>query len=142
MKTYKGQFKPKNPHKYIGNLSNIIYRSGWELKYMIYLDNHPDVLQWNSEEIVIPYRSPVDGRIHRYFPDFLVKTKHTTMIVEIKPKKQTKPPKKPKKVSRQYVSEVMTWGVNEAKWKAAEEYCKDRLWQFRVFTEDHLGIKT
>ena len=142
MKTYKGQFKPKNPHKYIGNLSNIIYRSGWELKYMIYLDNHPDILQWNSEEIVIPYRSPVDGRMHRYFPDFLVKTKVVTMIIEIKPKKQTIPPKKPKKVSRQYLNEVMTWGVNEAKWKAAEEYCKDRQWQFRVFTEDHLGIKT
>jgi hypothetical protein len=142
MKTYKGQFKPKNPHKYIGNLSNIIYRSGWELKYMIYLDNHPDILQWNSEEIVIPYRSPVDGMMHRYFPDFLVKTKDVTMIIEIKPKKQTIPPKKPKKVSRQYLNEVMTWGVNEAKWKAAQEYCKDRLWQFRVFTEDHLGIKT
>jgi hypothetical protein len=142
MKTYKGQFKPKNPHKYIGNLFNIIYRSGWELKYMMYLDNHPDVLQWNSEEIVIPYRSPVDGRMHRYFPDFLVKTKNVTMIIEIKPKKQTTPPKKPKKVSRQYLNEVMTWGVNEAKWKAADEYCKDRQWQFRVFTEDHLGIKT
>jgi hypothetical protein len=109
---------------------------------MIYLDNHPDILQWNSEEIVIPYRSPVDGMMHRYFPDFLVKTKDVTMIIEIKPKKQTIPPKKPKKVSRQYLNEVMTWGVNEAKWKAAQEYCKDRLWQFRVFTEDHLGIKT
>ena len=109
---------------------------------MIYLDNHPDILQWNSEEIVIPYRSPVDGRMHRYFPDFLVKTKDVTMIIEIKPKKQTIPPKKPKKVSRQSLNEVMTWGVNEAKWKAAQEYCKDRLWQFRVFTEDHLGIKT
>ena len=142
MKTYKGQFKPRNPHKYIGDLSNIIYRSGWELKYMMYLDNHPDILQWNSEEIVIPYRSPVDGKFHRYYPDFLVKTKHTVMIIEIKPKKQTTPPKKPKKVSRQYINEVMTWGVNEAKWKAAEEYCKDRQWKFRVFTEDHLGIKT
>ena len=141
MKTYKGSFKPRNPHKYIGNLSNIIYRSGWELKYMMYLDNHPDVLQWNSEEIVIPYRSPIDGRVHRYYPDFLVKTKHVTMVIEIKPKKQTFPPKKPKKITRQYINEVVTWGVNEAKWKAAVEYCGDRLWQFKVFTEDHLGIK-
>ena len=76
-KFYQGRFKPDNPQKYKGDASNIIYRSGWELKLMRYLDKHPHVTRWNSEEIIIPYRSPIDGKMHRYFPDFYVeKTYH------------------------------------------------------------------
>jgi hypothetical protein len=145
MKTLKGKFKPKNPSKYKGDPSNIIYRSSWELKFMIYLDDHPDVLQWASEELVIPYRSPVDGKVHRYFPDFTVRKKTLegiteTLLIEIKPFAQTKEPVKKKTINKAYINEVMTWGVNQAKWKAADEYCKDRKWRFLVMTEKELGI--
>lgn len=146
MALYQGFFKPKNPDKYKGDPTNIIYRSGWELKLMIYLDNHKDILKWSSEEIIVPYRSPIDGRLHKYYPDFLV-TKinkngiQETMLIEVKPKKQTQPPKRQAKVTKRYLTEVKTWGVNEAKWKAANEYCKDRGWSFHIFTEKELGIK-
>jgi hypothetical protein len=146
MKTYKGYFKPKNPQKYKGNPTNIIYRSGWELKFMMYLDSKNEVLSWGSEEVVIPYRSPIDGKIHRYFTDFVV-TKinkegiKETAVIEIKPSKQTKPPKKQEKITKRYLTEVKTWGVNEAKWKAAAEYCMLKGWTFHIFTEKELGIK-
>lgn len=138
----QGFFKPKNPDKYRGDPTNIVYRSGWELRLMSHFDLHSDVIWWSSEERIIPYRSPVDNRVHRYFPDFLihVKTmegKYETVLIEVKPKAQTQPPKRTEK-SKRYLNEVMTWGVNEAKWKAAEEYCKDRGWKFQVFTEDHI----
>ena len=138
----QGLFKPKNPQKYKGDPTNIVYRSGWELRLMSYFDLHGDVIWWASEERIIPYRSPVDNRVHRYFPDFLVhlKTrdgKHETVLVEVKPKAQTVPPKQTVK-SKRYINEVMTWGVNQAKWKAAEDYCKDRGWRFQIFTEDHI----
>ena len=146
MKTYKGYFKPKNPSKYRGDPRNIIYRSSWELRLMSYLDDHKDVISWGSEEIVIPYRSPIDGRVHRYFVDFIVTKINSsglkeTSLIEVKPAIQTKPPAKKAKVTRQYINEVTTWGVNEAKWKAAIEYCKDRGWTFHIFTENELGIK-
>lgn len=146
MKTYKGRFTPKNPKKYKGDPTNIIYRSLWERKVMVYLDENPNILEWGSEEIVIPYISPVDNRYHRYFPDFHVKAKTkdgsiSTMILEVKPKAQTKEPTKKKRITKQYITEVTTWGVNQAKWKAATEYCLDRGWEFKLITEDHLGIK-
>ena len=144
--SYKGYFKPKNPNKYLGDPSNIIYRSLWELKFMRYLDEHKNVLQWASEEFSIPYRSPIDGKIHKYYPDFLVKQLNKqgvteTVVVEIKPKKQSIEPKVQTKPTRRYVREVVTYGINSAKWKAAMEYCEDRKWQFKVLTEDELGIK-
>ena len=142
----KGFFKPQNPAKYKGNPTSIVYRSSWELKFMSYLDKHDDVLLWESEEMFIPYRSPVDNRIHRYFPDFIVKKRDKdglvkTVMIEVKPESQTRPPKKPAKMTKRYINEVYTWGVNEAKWKAANEYCLDRGWSFHVFTEKQLGIK-
>jgi hypothetical protein len=138
----KGRFKPKNPHKYKGDPTNIVYRSGWELKLMGYLDNHEEVVQWASEEFCIPYRSPVDNRIHRYFPDFWVKkVDGSVMVIEVKPASQAEPPKQPKRMSRRYVNEVFEYGKNQAKWKAAREYCDDRGWQFVVMTEKELGIK-
>lgn len=146
MATYKGFFKPKNPKKYRGDPTNIIYRSSWELKLMLYLDEHKDIITWGSEELIIPYRSPIDGRIHRYFPDFIV-TKinkegiKETVVIEVKPSSQTKPPKKQQNMTKRYLTEVKTWGMNEAKWKAALEYCKDRKWSFHIFTEKELGIK-
>jgi hypothetical protein len=144
--TYKGIFKPKNCQKYRGNPTNIIYRSRWELKLMMHLDEHPNVIEWSSEEFVIPYRSPVDGKIHRYFPDFYVKKINKegikeTVIIEVKPAAQCVEPKKQPKPTRKYITEVMTYGVNQAKWAAAKEFCADRKWQFQIFTEKELGIK-
>jgi hypothetical protein len=138
----QGIFKPINPQKYKGDPTNIMYRSGWECRLMSHFDLHPDVIWWSSEEKIIPYRSPIDNKVHRYFPDFLVHMKTTsgkleTVLVEVKPKAQTVPPTRSKN-QRKYLSEVMTWGVNEAKWKAAEEYCKDRGYKFMIMTEDHI----
>lgn len=140
---YSGQFKPKNPQKYVGDPNNIIYRSSWEHRFMHHFDMQPWCISWASEELVVPYISPVDNRWHRYFVDFVVKVKNNkeelkTWMVEVKPKKQTKPPEPQKRITKQYITEVTTWGVNQAKWKAAEEYCLDRGWEFVIFTEDHL----
>lgn len=146
MKTYKGRFSPQNPKKYKGDPTNIIFRSLWERKFMKHLDENASILEWSSEEIRIPYISPLDNRYHRYFPDFYVKAVNPDgtlkeMLIEIKPKKETKEPTKKKRITKQYITEVTTWGKNQAKWKAAEEYCADRGWQFMILTEDHLGIK-
>lgn len=146
MATTKGYFKPLNPDKYKGDVSNIVYRSRWEFVYMARLDKDPDVIWWQSEETIIPYRSPVDNRIHRYYPDFVVRKKTKegtkTIVVEIKPYAQTLPPTitEGKKKSRKYVNEVMTWGVNSAKWKAAREFCRDRGYIFEIITEKELGL--
>ena len=146
MKTYKGFFRPKNPKKYQGDPNNIVYRSRWELKLMMYLDDHKDVIAWSSEELIIPYRSPIDGKIHRYFPDFKVTKINSdgnkeTVLIEVKPLAQTKPPEKKQTITKRYITEVKTWGVNEAKWKAAQSFCADRGWSFHIFTERELGIK-
>jgi hypothetical protein len=143
--SYKGVFKPKNPGKYKGDYNNIIYRSSWELKLMIYLDSHPDILQWSSEEFYIPYRSPIDGKLHKYFPDFYVKKNNSngiteSLVIEVKPKKQVTPPKVKKEVDRKYLKEVKTYGINSAKWKAAREYCELRKWKFIIMTEKELGL--
>lgn len=145
MKTYTGRYSVKNPKKYKGDPTNVIYRSSWESRVMNYLDNNPAVLEWSSEETVIPYISPVDNKRHRYFVDFWVKAKTKdgntkVMLLEVKPKHQTKEPTKKSKITRKYITEVMTWGVNQAKWAAAEEYCADRGWEFRLITEDELGL--
>ena len=144
MALYQGFFKPKNPDKYKGDPTNIIYRSGWELKLMIYLDNHKDILKWSSEEIIVPYRSPIDGRIHRYFPDFIVKVKKKdgqvmTHVIEVKPEHQTKAPTQKKK-TKKFLEEQATFIINQSKWKAASEFCKDHGWKFQVLTEKDLGI--
>ncbi len=144
--SYKGRFRPKYPEKYKGDPTNIIYRSLWELRLMRYFDQSSSVLEWSSEEIIIPYRSPIDNRIHRYFPDFYAKVKTAegpinSMLIEVKPAAQTKEPKIPENTrSRKYLKEVMTWGVNQAKWKAAKEFCADRKWQFKIMTEKEIGV--
>ena len=142
---YSGLFKPKHPEKYVGDPTNIVYRSSWEVKVMSWLDNNDSIITWASEELFIPYISPVDNRWHRYFPDFLVKyrtkdNKLSTMMLEVKPKKQTAQPELQKRKTKQFINEVKTWGVNQAKWKAASEYCLDRGWEFKLITEDHLGL--
>jgi hypothetical protein len=140
----KGRFRPKNPQKYKGDATNIIYRSTWEIKVMRYLDENPNIIWWGSEELPIPYISPIDKRKHRYFPDFIAKIRKNdgkvmTYIIEVKPEKQTKPPTQKRK-TKTFIQESMTYEVNKAKWYAAEEFCKDHGWQFLVLTEKHLGI--
>lgn len=139
-KYVQGYFKPQNPRKYKGDPTNIVYRSGWELRVMSHFDQHPNVIWWKSEETIIPYRSPIDGKVHRYFPDFLIHTKNKfgineTVLIEVKPLAQTKEPKKQSTVTKRYLREVYTWGVNSSKWQAAEEFCKDRGWKFVIMTE-------
>lgn len=143
---YQGKYKPKNPQKYVGDPTDIIYRSSWELKFMNWCDSNAAVLKWASETTVIPYICPTDNRPHRYFVDFKIQVKDRsgstkTYLVEIKPDKQTRPPEIPQRKTKRYIAEVMTWGKNDAKWKAAREYCKDRGYEFVILTENHLGIK-
>ena len=137
---YKGKFRPQNYKKYKGDYTKITYRSGWELKFMKYLDRQPNALSWSSEEVIIPYKSPIDNKWHRYYPDFWVKTKQGETLVEIKPKKQTRPPKLNPKNKRRYLNEVKTWGINEAKWKAAVSVCETKGWTWQIMTEDTLTI--
>jgi hypothetical protein len=136
---YQGKFTPRNPEKYAGDVKNIIYRSGWELQIMSKLDLSPSVLLWNSEGLAIPYRSPVDGKMHRYFPDLLVKMKmkdgaSKTFLLEIKPHAQTEL-RTPKRQTRKFLTEVTTFVINQAKWHAAREFCKDQRWEFQIITE-------
>ena len=140
---HQGIFKPKNPSKYRGDVTNIVYRSGWELRLMSHFDLHPGVIWWSSEEKAIPYVSPVDGRVHRYFPDFIIcvidaQNKKQTIMVEVKPYAQTQEPVKKNKINKRYINEVFTWGVNQEKWKQAKLYCEDRGWSFKVMTEKEI----
>jgi len=144
--SYKGKYQPDNPKKYKGDPTNIIYRSLWERKFMKYCDLNENILEWGSEEIALPYRSPIDNKIHRYFPDFYIKVRESSgeikkCIIEIKPKKQTVEPIPQKRKTKGYIFEVVEYAKNQAKWKAAEEFCKDRQWEFKVLTENELGIK-
>ena len=142
---YKGKYYPSFPRKYKGDPTNIIYRSLWERKFMVYCDKNQNILEWASEEIAIPYRSPIDNRVHRYFPDFYMKVKETNgriknYVIEVKPAKQTIPPKKPKRQTKGYIREAYEYARNQAKWKMAKEFCADRQWEFKVVTEKELGI--
>ena len=149
--SYKGKFKAKNPNKYKGNPTNIIYRSLLERRFMVYLDNTSSVLKWSSEEIVVPYVSPLDRRVHRYFPDFYMKYKDKNAmivetLIEIKPSKQTKPPDPKRKLtktgrtSKRYLKEVNTYIINDAKWQQAVKFCEERKWGWRIITEKDINI--
>ena len=143
--SYKGKYYPSYPRKYKGDPTNIIYRSLWERKFMVYCDKNQNILEWASEEIAIPYRSPIDNRVHRYFPDFYMKVKEFNgkikrYVIEVKPVKQTKPPAKPKRQTKGYIREAYEYAKNQAKWKVAREFCADRQWEFKVVTEKELGI--
>ena len=113
---------------------------------MVYCDTNKSILEWGSEEVIIPYISPWDGRVHRYFPDFYIKVKQKNgslkkFIIEIKPKKQTKPPRPVERKTKKWINEVRTWGINEAKWKSATKWCEDNNMKFQIITEDHLDIR-
>lgn len=143
---YSGIYKPKHPQKYRGNPTRIIFRSLWERKFMIFCDSNESIVEWGSEEVIVPYRCPTDGRAHRYYPDFYIKVKNRSnciqkYIIEIKPKKQVAGPnKKPKRKTAAWKREVLTFMKNMAKWDAAKEYCEDRQMKFLILTEDHLKV--
>ena len=144
--SYKGKYTPSYPKKYKGDPNNIVYRSLWERKFMIYCDNNQNILEWGSEEVIVPYRSPIDNRYHRYFPDFYIKVKESNdtikkMIIEIKPFKQCIEPKVKQRKTKGYIYEVVEYAKNQAKWNAAKEWCLDRNYEFKVLTENELGIK-
>jgi len=144
--TYKGKYRVINPLKYKGDIHNVTYRSLWELKFMKWCDGNPSILEWGSETFIIPYVSPIDKKIHRYFVDFYIKVQNKEegvqkYLIEIKPERFTKPPPIPKKKTKQFINEVFQYGVNEAKWKAAFEYCEDRKMKFMILTEKDLGIQ-
>lgn len=148
-KTYKGFYKPINPAKYVGDINNIVFRSLWERKLMLWCDKNSSVLKWGSEIHPIPYYSTVDGRMRRYFVDFFVQMRNKdgnteTIMIEVKPNKETRPPEKPKtnnrKSQERYLQEHLTYQVNQDKWKAATEFAKKHNMRFVIMDEYALGI--
>jgi hypothetical protein len=141
---YSGKFYPTNTKKYRGNPTEVYYRTLWELKFMKWCDYNSNILEWGSEEIVVPYRSPLDNRYHRYFVDFYIKINTSNGIkkylIEIKPKKQTQEPAVQQRKTKKYIQEVTTYVKNMAKWEAAKEFCADRNMEFKILTEEHLNV--
>ena len=140
---YKGSFKPLHPEKYKGDVSNIIYRSLWERTMMKFFDTNSSILKWSSEECKIPYISPKDNKQHFYFPDFVIQMKSKDgkikiVMIEIKPEKQTIIPKTPKRKTKSYFNECVTYGINLAKWDAAQKYCSIKNWEFKIMTEKNI----
>ena len=141
----KSKYKPSYPEKYIGNAENIICRSSWERKFCYWCDLNENIISWGSEEIRIRYYDPVKQKLRFYYPDFIIKVKEKNgtinkYIVEIKPKKQTTSPQKKSRTTKSYIHETLTYETNKAKWKAAEEFCKDNMIKFMIITEDDLNI--
>jgi hypothetical protein len=144
--SYKSRYSPRYPQKYKGDSNNIICRSSWERRFCSWCDLNENIIAWGSEEFSISYYNPAKQKICRYFPDFIIKVKEQTgeiktYVVEVKPKKQTQPPKPKSRVTKSFIYEATTYAVNQAKWKAADEWCKDRMMKFMIITEDELGIK-
>ena len=144
---YKTRYKIKNVNKYIGNPSGIICRSLWERRVCRYLDENKNVTKWGSEEMSIPYYSPIDRRNHKYFPDFIAKIRKKdgsvkTTVIEVKPKKQTMKPAKKRATNKNFIRESITFEINNSKWKAAESFCKNKGWKFVILTEEHLFPKS
>ena len=139
----QGIYKLINREKYKGDPNNIVYRSSWELRVQKWLDRNPNVIEWSSEECIIPYISPIDNRQHRYFIDFYAKVKKqdgtiASYLIEVKPYKQTIEPQVKKRITKTYIKEVSEWGVNSAKWRAAREYCRKNGFEFKILTEKEL----
>lgn len=139
-KTYQGKYTVKNPHKYKGDITNIVYRSMWERHCFKWCDENTNVKSWGSEEIVVPYLYDVDKKYHRYFVDLKISFNDgTTLLVEIKPEKETNPPKNPGRKTKRYLNEGLTYVKNVNKWKAADSFAKDRGWKFVIWTEKTLS---
>jgi hypothetical protein len=137
----KGYYQPKNVDKYTGDVDKIIYRSSWELTFMRFLDNNPNIRTWASEPFPIPYIKPTTGRVHRYFPDFFVDYLDKDGIlkkelIEVKPAQQTRRTRSRNPKTRLY--EDITYAINIAKWQAAKQFCDDNDITFRILTENEI----
>jgi hypothetical protein len=138
----KGRFQPRNPDKYRGDTTQIIFRSSWEVKMMRRLDTDPNVVEWSSESVIVPYSDRSTGRFRRYYPDFWMRRKDgAEFLIEVKPLKETMPPKREGKTEKRYVQECITYAKNISKWEAAEKFCEKRNWRFLKITERELGIR-
>ena len=145
VKTLKqGKYSPVNRKKYVGkNIDKIIYRSGLELKLMKIVDNSESILEWSSEEVIIPYIKPTTGRIHKYFMDFFIKKKLPDgtikdYLVEVKPFDMLRPPKVPKRKTKRYFELIEAYSVNSAKWEAAKIFAEKNNMVFTIMTEKSL----
>ena len=134
---YSGRYSIKNASKYKGDVNNIIYRSLWEKAVFQWCDKNPKVKGWSSEEIVVPYYYDVDKKYHKYYVDVKIVFEDKTLLIEIKPEKETVPPVGAKRTKR-YITEGLTYVKNMNKWEAADNYAKDRGWEFQVWTEKTL----
>lgn len=134
---YSGRYKVINTKKYRGDFTQVVYRSLWEKYVFQWCDTNPDVKEWSSEEVVVPYYYEVDKKYHRYFVDLKIVMKEKTILVEIKPAKETEPPVGEKRTKR-YINEGLTYIKNMNKWEAANDYAKDRGWEFQIWTEKTL----
>ena len=134
---YSGRYQVKNPKKYKGDFTNVVYRSLWERNVFRWCDDNPKVKNWSSEEIVVPYYYEVDKKYHKYFVDLKIVMEDKTLLVEIKPEKETVPPTGQRR-TKQYINESLTYVKNMNKWEAANEYAKDRGWEFQIWTEETL----
>jgi hypothetical protein len=137
-------YRPIHPEKYEGDVRHIVSRSSYEHHFMRWCDLNPSVLQWSSETVCVPYRSPLDNRVRRYFVDFIIKMVNRKgetkrYLIEVKPDRFTKPPVPPKRKTKRFISEVVQWNVNNAKWAAAKKICQDRGWEFLLVTEQNLN---
>lgn len=141
----QGYYNPINPEKYIGNIKDIIYRSSWELRAFKWADLTENILEWSSEPFPIRYFDYSTNKTRRYFPDLYLKIKTKEgikrFIVEIKPEKQTKPPKQGRKKTKTFIQESLTYEKNLSKWSQAEKFCSDNDMTFMVISEKELGIK-
>ena len=139
---YSGRYTVKNPKKYKGDSTQVVYRSLWEKHAFKWCDNKSDIVEWSSEEVVIPYLYEVDKRYHRYFMDLKIKFRNgKTVLVEIKPDKETRPPEGQRRTKR-YINEAFTYIKNQNKWDAAYEYAQDRGWEFWIWTEKNEPLKS
>lgn len=134
----QGAFTPKNPQKIVGN-KKAQYRSSWELRVMSFLDEHPNVINWGSECVHIPYVNPLTGKSTFYVPDFLIKYTdakgtHRVELVEVKPKKETLWEAAKSKRDKAYVI------LNTAKWQAAAAWCAKNGVSFRILNEDDIFV--
>jgi len=144
-KYIQGIFRPRHPERYKGS-QPILYRSSWELKFYRWCDNNSNVISWGSESVVIPYQSPLDGKIHCYFVDGVLRLKDKNnkihnYLVEIKPLKQTLPPNPNRKKTKSLLREQYMYAVNIAKWQAAKVWCDKNNYKFKILTEKDLAIR-
>ncbi len=142
---YKGKYKVINTQKYKGDYRNVIFRSLWEYKVMKWCDFNKNVIWWSSEPFPIKYLSPIDGKFHNYWIDFIVKLKNRdgeieTYLIEVKPDHETRPPKTPKRKTKSYYNRIKTYQVNQAKWKYAQKICEQKNWKFKILTEKNTNF--